>query len=106
MYHVHIIKYYFALVIFHFIGCSVVACSCDSDYNKFTTSQRETICFMLFHLINWFREIVTTFSVEKDPEMRAKVIMRLQTITELHHLLEEWINGILYIHTYIHMYVY
>ena len=52
---------------------------------------------MLFHLINWFREIVTTFSVEKDPEMRAKVIMRLQTITELQHLLEEWINGILHV---------
>ena len=48
---------------------------------------------MFFHLINWFRETVTTFSVEKDPEMRAKVIIRLQTITELQHLLEEWING-------------
>ena len=51
------------------------------------------ICFMFFHLINWFREVVTTFSVEKDPEMRIKVVTRLQAITELQHLLEEWISG-------------
>ena len=61
---------------------------------------------MFFHLINWFREIVTTFSVEKDPEMRAKVIMRLQTITELQRLLEDLINGMyIYICMYVYMYV-
>lgn len=80
-------------VLYYILGCSVVACSQDSDYSKFTSLQRETICFTFFHLINWFRELVTTFSVEKDPEMRAKVMIRLQTITELQCLLEDWISG-------------
>ena len=70
-----------------------MGCSYQSDYGKYNSSQRETICFMLFHMINWFRELVTTFSVEQDIEMRTKVVRRLKAITELENLLEEWIIG-------------
>ena len=48
---------------------------------------------MFFHMVNWFRELVTTFSVEQDLEMRTKVVRRLKSITELEDLLEEWIIG-------------
>ena len=71
----------------------MVGCSYQSDYNKYSSSQRETICFMFFHMVNWFRELVTTFSVEQDLEMRTKVVRRLKSITELEDLLEEWIIG-------------
>uniref|UniRef100_A0A3Q2XHS2 FA complementation group D2 n=1 Tax=Hippocampus comes TaxID=109280 RepID=A0A3Q2XHS2_HIPCM len=50
--------------------------------------EKEFICTLLFHTINWFREVINAFYKIKDKEMKMKVMTRLQNITYLHTLLE------------------
>ncbi|XP_036840335.1 Fanconi anemia group D2 protein-like [Oncorhynchus mykiss] len=49
---------------------------------------REFLSGLLFHTINWFREVVNAFCSQKDPEMKIKVVTRLQNITYLQTLLD------------------
>ncbi|XP_078597368.1 Fanconi anemia group D2 protein-like isoform X1 [Branchiostoma floridae x Branchiostoma japonicum] len=49
--------------------------------------ERELMCTALFHTLNWFREVINGFSSQSDPEMRGKVLVRLQNITHVQGLL-------------------
>ncbi|KAI8481783.1 Fanconi anemia group D2 protein [Branchiostoma belcheri] len=49
--------------------------------------EKELMCTALFHTLNWFREIINGFSSQSDPEMRGKVLVRLQNITHVQELL-------------------
>ncbi|TFK03996.1 E3 ubiquitin-protein ligase makorin-1 [Platysternon megacephalum] len=49
--------------------------------------EREFLCSLLFHALNWFREIVNAFCQQQDLEMKGKVLTRLQNITELQNML-------------------
>ncbi|ETE70717.1 Fanconi anemia group D2 protein, partial [Ophiophagus hannah] len=51
--------------------------------------EREFLCSLLFHAVNWFREVVNAFCREEDPNMKGKVLTRLQNITELQCTLEK-----------------
>ncbi|CAL8335444.1 unnamed protein product [Lota lota] len=51
-------------------------------------AERELMCTLLFHSINWFREVVNGFCRLKETEMKMKVMNRLQNITSLQTLLE------------------
>nr|XP_025046210.1 Fanconi anemia group D2 protein [Pelodiscus sinensis] len=49
--------------------------------------EREFLCSLLFHALNWFREVVNAFCQQQDLEMKGKVLARLQNITELQKVL-------------------
>uniref|UniRef100_A0A8C5SXL5 FA complementation group D2 n=1 Tax=Laticauda laticaudata TaxID=8630 RepID=A0A8C5SXL5_LATLA len=51
--------------------------------------EREFLCSLLFHAVNWFREVVNAFCREEDPNIKGKVLTRLQNITELQCILEK-----------------
>ncbi|XP_055503999.1 Fanconi anemia group D2 protein isoform X1 [Leucoraja erinacea] len=55
--------------------------------------ERELLCSLLFHAINWFREVVNGFCKLQDIEMKGKVLLRLQNITQLQGLLEKCITA-------------
>uniref|UniRef100_A0A8C9U1D7 FA complementation group D2 n=1 Tax=Scleropages formosus TaxID=113540 RepID=A0A8C9U1D7_SCLFO len=59
-----------------------------SDPDQLCTSEKEFLCSLLFYTINWFREVVNAFCHQKDPEMKMKVVTRLQNITYLQTVLE------------------
>ncbi|KAK5924495.1 hypothetical protein CesoFtcFv8_000371, partial [Champsocephalus esox] len=56
-------------------------------------AEREFLCTLLFHTINWFREVVNAFCGQKEIEMKMKVMTRLQNITYLQTLLERALAG-------------
>uniref|UniRef100_A0A4W3K0T5 FA complementation group D2 n=1 Tax=Callorhinchus milii TaxID=7868 RepID=A0A4W3K0T5_CALMI len=51
--------------------------------------ERELLCSLQFHALNWFREVVNAFCKQQDPEMKGKVLLRLQNITQLQTSLEK-----------------
>ncbi|GCB72308.1 hypothetical protein scyTo_0006243 [Scyliorhinus torazame] len=51
--------------------------------------EQELLCSLLFHTLNWFREVVNAFCKQQDTEMKGKVLLRLQNITHLQVLLEK-----------------
>ncbi|XP_025020945.1 Fanconi anemia group D2 protein, partial [Python bivittatus] len=51
--------------------------------------ERDFLCSLLFHAVNWFREVVNAFCREEDPNVKGKVLTRLQNITELQCVLEK-----------------
>ncbi|KAJ7316644.1 hypothetical protein JRQ81_002806 [Phrynocephalus forsythii] len=51
--------------------------------------ERDFLCSLLFYALNWFREVVNAFCQQKDPEIKGRVLARLQNITELQSLLEK-----------------
>uniref|UniRef100_A0A8C5SSS3 FA complementation group D2 n=1 Tax=Laticauda laticaudata TaxID=8630 RepID=A0A8C5SSS3_LATLA len=55
--------------------------------------EREFLCSLLFHAVNWFREVVNAFCREEDPNIKGKVLTRLQNITELQCILEKCLAG-------------
>ncbi|XP_041804460.1 Fanconi anemia group D2 protein isoform X2 [Chelmon rostratus] len=56
-------------------------------------AEREFLCTLLFHTINWFREAINAFCTQKELEMKMKVMTRLQNITYLQTLLERALAG-------------
>uniref|UniRef100_A0A4W4HSZ0 FA complementation group D2 n=1 Tax=Electrophorus electricus TaxID=8005 RepID=A0A4W4HSZ0_ELEEL len=56
--------------------------------DSLSKAEREFFCSLLFYTINWFREVVNAFCKQTDPEMKMKVVTRLQNITYLQTLLE------------------
>ncbi|XP_060621713.2 Fanconi anemia group D2 protein [Anolis sagrei] len=51
--------------------------------------EREFLCTLFFHALNWFREVVNAFCQQNDAEIKGRVLARLQNITELQCLLEK-----------------
>ncbi|KAL4655975.1 Fanconi anemia group D2 protein [Arapaima gigas] len=72
------------------LGCPVVLTDLEvvEKVESLSKSEREFLCSLLFYTINWFREIVNAFSHQNDPEMKMKVVTRLQNITYLQTVLE------------------
>ncbi|XP_053725333.1 Fanconi anemia group D2 protein isoform X2 [Synchiropus splendidus] len=78
------------------LGCPLILMDMDvvDKMESLSKSEREFTCALLFHTINWFREVVNAFCRQKETEMKMKVITRLQNITYLQTLLEKALLGI------------
>ncbi|XP_066521837.1 Fanconi anemia group D2 protein [Hoplias malabaricus] len=72
------------------LGCPLILTDMEvvEKVESLSKAEREFLCSLLFYTINWFREVVNAFCKQKDPEMKMKVITRLQNITYLQTLLE------------------
>ncbi|XP_061689919.1 Fanconi anemia group D2 protein isoform X2 [Syngnathoides biaculeatus] len=77
------------------LGCPLILTDMDvvEKIDSLSKVEREFICTLLFHTINWFREVVNAFCKIKDKEMKMKVMTRLQNITYLQTLLEKALAG-------------
>ncbi|XP_070697589.1 Fanconi anemia group D2 protein [Pempheris klunzingeri] len=72
------------------LGCPLILTDMDvvDKMESLSKAEREFLCALLFHTINWCREIVNGFCRQKEVEMKMKVMNRLQNITYLQSLLE------------------
>nr|XP_054605115.1 Fanconi anemia group D2 protein isoform X1 [Nothobranchius furzeri] len=77
------------------LGCPLILTNMDvvEKLESLSKAEREFLCSLLFHTINWFREVVNTFCKQKEAEMKMKVMTRLQNITYLQTLLERALAG-------------
>ncbi|XP_073808860.1 Fanconi anemia group D2 protein isoform X2 [Danio rerio] len=72
------------------LGCPLILTDMEvvEKVDSLSKSEREFLCSLLFHTINWFREVVNAFCRQNDPEMKMKVVTRIQNITYLQSLLQ------------------
>ncbi|XP_056293629.1 Fanconi anemia group D2 protein isoform X2 [Pseudoliparis swirei] len=72
------------------LGCPLILTDMDvvEKMESLSKAEREFLCTLLFHTINWFREVINAFCEQKETEMKMKVMTRLQNITYLQTLLE------------------
>ncbi|KAM9408699.1 Fanconi anemia group D2 protein isoform 2-T2 [Pholidichthys leucotaenia] len=77
------------------LGCPLISTDLDvlEKVDSLSKAEREFLCTLLFHTINWFREVVCAFCQQKETEMKMKVMTRLQNITHLQTLLERALAG-------------
>ncbi|KAK5933909.1 hypothetical protein CgunFtcFv8_014354 [Champsocephalus gunnari] len=77
------------------LGCPLILTDMDvvDKMESLSKAEREFLCTLLFHTINWFREVVNAFCGQKEIEMKMKVMTRLQNITYLQTLLERALAG-------------
>ncbi|KAM4587248.1 Fanconi anemia group D2 protein isoform 2-T2 [Odontesthes bonariensis] len=77
------------------LGCPLILTDMDvvEKVESLSKAEREFLCSLLFHTINWFREVVNAFCKQKETEMKMKVMTRLQNITYLQTLLERALPG-------------
>nr|XP_057911757.1 Fanconi anemia group D2 protein [Doryrhamphus excisus] len=77
------------------LGCPLILTDVEAveKMESLCKVEKEFLCTLLFHTINWFRELVNAFCRLKDPEMKMKVMTRLQNITYLQTLLERALAG-------------
>eukprot|EP01125_Pyxidicula_operculata_P006895 TRINITY_DN2364_c0_g1_i4.p1 TRINITY_DN2364_c0_g1~~TRINITY_DN2364_c0_g1_i4.p1 ORF type:complete len:899 (-),score=176.81 TRINITY_DN2364_c0_g1_i4:681-3377(-) len=54
-----------------------------SEYAELTNAEREDVINILFHSINWTRELVNAFATQRDPSLTLQVVKRVQTMIEL-----------------------
>ncbi|CAL9703931.1 unnamed protein product [Knipowitschia caucasica] len=73
------------------LGCPLIVTDMNviDKVQSLSKSEKEFLCTLLFHTINWFREVVNAFCKQKHPEMKMKVMTRLQNITYLQAQLEK-----------------
>nr|XP_020463403.1 Fanconi anemia group D2 protein [Monopterus albus] len=73
------------------LGCPLILIDMDivEKTESLSKPEREFLCTLLFHTINWFREVINAFCKQTEIEMKMKVITRLQNITYLQTLLEK-----------------
>uniref|UniRef100_A0A3Q3N700 FA complementation group D2 n=1 Tax=Mastacembelus armatus TaxID=205130 RepID=A0A3Q3N700_9TELE len=73
------------------LGCPLILTDMDvvEKIESLSKTEREFLCSLLFHAINWFREVINAFCKQTEIEMKIKVLTRLQNITYLHTLLEK-----------------
>ncbi|XP_072308789.1 Fanconi anemia group D2 protein [Eucyclogobius newberryi] len=73
------------------LGCPLIVTDMNviDKAESLSKSEKEFLCTLLFHTINWFREVVNAFCKQKDAEMKMKVMTRLQNITYLQTQLEK-----------------
>ncbi|MGH0174593.1 UNVERIFIED_CONTAM: hypothetical protein FKN15_002092 [Acipenser sinensis] len=72
------------------LGCPLIVTDLDvvEKMDCLSKPEKEFLCTLLFHAINWIREVVNAFCRQQDPEMKSKVMIRLQNITYLQSVLE------------------
>uniref|UniRef100_A0A3Q3GXC8 FA complementation group D2 n=1 Tax=Kryptolebias marmoratus TaxID=37003 RepID=A0A3Q3GXC8_KRYMA len=77
------------------LGCPLILTNMDvvEKVESLSKTEREFLCSLLFHTINWFREVVNAFCRQKETEMKMKVMTRLQNITYLQTLLDRALAG-------------
>uniref|UniRef100_A0A8C4HMF3 FA complementation group D2 n=1 Tax=Dicentrarchus labrax TaxID=13489 RepID=A0A8C4HMF3_DICLA len=77
------------------LGCPLILTDMGvvEKIESLSKAEREFLCTLLFHTINWFREVVNAFCRQKEIEMKVKVMSRLQNITYLQTLLERALAG-------------
>ncbi|KAF3689815.1 Fanconi anemia group D2 protein [Channa argus] len=77
------------------LGCPLILTDMDvvEKIESLSKTEREFLCTLLFHTINWFREVINAFCGQKETEMKMKVMTRLQNITYLQTLLERALAG-------------
>ncbi|CAN9511696.1 unnamed protein product [Ophioblennius macclurei] len=77
------------------LGCPLMLTDMDvvEKIESLSKAEKEFLCTLLFHTINWFREVVNAFCSQKGTEMKMKVMTRLQNITYLQTLLERALAG-------------
>ncbi|XP_064631858.1 Fanconi anemia group D2 protein-like [Lineus longissimus] len=73
------------------LGCPIIMPqSLLSDkMESLSQQEKEVICASVIFAINWMLETVNAFANQPDPEMRLKVNIRLQNISELRKVLEK-----------------
>nr|XP_033781653.1 Fanconi anemia group D2 protein isoform X3 [Geotrypetes seraphini] len=71
------------------LGCPLYLTDLEvtEKLESLSKQEKEFLCSLLFFAINWFREIVNAFCKQQDPEMKGKVLTRLQQITCLQTVL-------------------
>ncbi|XP_074861679.1 Fanconi anemia group D2 protein isoform X2 [Carettochelys insculpta] len=71
------------------LGCPLYLTDLEigGKLDSLAKQERNFLCSLLFHALNWFREVVNAFCQQQDPEMKGKVLTRLQNITELQNVL-------------------
>ncbi|XP_043406780.1 Fanconi anemia group D2 protein isoform X6 [Chelonia mydas] len=71
------------------LGCPLYLTDLEIEgkLGSLAKQEREFLCSLLFHALNWFREVVNAFCQQQDLEMKGKVLTRLQNITELQNML-------------------
>uniref|UniRef100_A0A673IF95 Fanconi anemia group D2 protein-like n=1 Tax=Sinocyclocheilus rhinocerous TaxID=307959 RepID=A0A673IF95_9TELE len=72
------------------LGCPLILTDMEvvEKVESLSKAEREFLCSLLFYTINWFRETVNAFCKQNDPEMKMKVVTRIQNITYLQSLLQ------------------
>ncbi|XP_022601376.1 Fanconi anemia group D2 protein isoform X2 [Seriola dumerili] len=77
------------------LGCPLILTDMDviEKIESLSKAEREFLCNLLFHTINWFREVVNAFCRQKETELKMKVMTRLQNITYVQTLLERALAG-------------
>nr|XP_032827661.1 Fanconi anemia group D2 protein isoform X2 [Petromyzon marinus] len=72
------------------LGCPLYVADPElvEKVESLSRQEREWLCTALFLTLNWFREVVNAFCRQSDAEMKAKVLRRLENITEVKGLLE------------------
>ncbi|XP_075893389.1 Fanconi anemia group D2 protein isoform X2 [Nelusetta ayraudi] len=77
------------------LGCSLVLADFDvvEKMESLSKAERDFVCTLLFHTINWFREVVNAFCSQKELEVKMRVMTRLQNITYVQTLLEKALAG-------------
>uniref|UniRef100_A0A3P8R1E7 FA complementation group D2 n=1 Tax=Astatotilapia calliptera TaxID=8154 RepID=A0A3P8R1E7_ASTCA len=77
------------------LGCPLILTDMDvvEKVESLSKAEREFLCTLLFHTINWFREVVNAFCTQKDTDMKMRVLTRLQNITYFQTLLERALAG-------------
>ncbi|XP_051874536.1 Fanconi anemia group D2 protein [Pristis pectinata] len=75
------------------LGCPLYLTNLElmEKVESLSKQERELLCSLLFLALNWFREVVNGFCKQQDTEMKGKVLLRLQNITQLQGLLEKCI---------------
>uniref|UniRef100_H3BFD2 FA complementation group D2 n=1 Tax=Latimeria chalumnae TaxID=7897 RepID=H3BFD2_LATCH len=73
------------------LGCPLYLTELElvEKLDSLSKQERELLCSLLFYAINWLREVVNAFCKQKDPEMKGKVLIRLQNLTGLQAVLEK-----------------
>uniref|UniRef100_H0Z8Q1 FA complementation group D2 n=1 Tax=Taeniopygia guttata TaxID=59729 RepID=H0Z8Q1_TAEGU len=77
------------------LGCPLYLTDLEVEgkLDSLSKQEREFLCSLLFYALNWFREIVNAFCQQEDAEMKGKVLIRLQNITELQNVLGKCLAG-------------
>uniref|UniRef100_A0A8C8RT95 FA complementation group D2 n=1 Tax=Pelusios castaneus TaxID=367368 RepID=A0A8C8RT95_9SAUR len=77
------------------LGCPLYLTDLEIEgkLDSLAEQERKFLCSLLFHALNWFREVVNAFCQQQDLEMKGKVLTRLQNITELQNLMGKCLAG-------------
>lgn len=70
------------------LGCGVVLPKTE-DRENLNGDQLKHVADSIYHCINWFREIISAFLLQKSRKLRGKVLQRLDNLIELENLLIE-----------------